>query len=292
VLREEIFGCYNLLCGAIDQFKVNADADLASMLRDEMVSLVDSYLDLKRRGGKLDFNDLLILVRDLLRSNREVREYLQRRYSHIFVDEFQDTDPLQAEILILLSSGDAEETSWLRVTPAQGKLFLVGDPKQSIYKFRRADLSLYREVCEALIGRGRGACEVDTQLPFGAADFRNSLTRRSRPEMTGDAASGQAQYSPLDDGAEAIEGQPSIVALPPPRPYGRNSKITKKAINECLPDTIVAYVEWLLKESGWEGARCGRRGTPGSAAEPAYCAAVPAVHELRRGHHARICAGF
>ena len=109
-----------------------------------MASLIESYLDLKRRSGKLDFNDLLILVRDLLRSNRDVRQYLQRRYSHIFVDEFQDTDPLQAEILILLSSADAEETSWLNVTPAPGKLFLVGDPKQSIYKFRRADLALYR----------------------------------------------------------------------------------------------------------------------------------------------------
>jgi ATP-dependent exoDNAse (exonuclease V) beta subunit len=212
---------------------------------------VDSYLDLKRRGGKLDFNDLLILVRDLLRSNREVREYLQRRYSHIFVDEFQDTDPLQAEILILLSSGDAEETSWLRVTPAQGKLFLVGDPKQSIYKFRRADLSLYREVCEALIGRGVGHVKL-TRSFRSVRPIQEFVNASFAPEMTGDAASGQAQYSPLDDGAEAIEGQPSIVALPPPRPYGRNSKITKKAINECLPDTIVAYVEWLLKESGWK----------------------------------------
>jgi len=62
----------------------------------------------------------------------------------IFVDEFQDTDPLQAEILLLLSSASPAESDWQKVRPGPGKLFIVGDPKQSIYRFRRADVRFTR----------------------------------------------------------------------------------------------------------------------------------------------------
>ncbi len=94
--------------------------------------------------------DLLIAVRDLVRDQQDVRGYLQQRFTHLFVDEFQDTDPLQAEILLLLAADDPDESDWRTVRPKPGKLFLVGDPKQSIYKFRRADMVLYRQIRERL----------------------------------------------------------------------------------------------------------------------------------------------
>jgi ATP-dependent exoDNAse (exonuclease V) beta subunit len=87
------------------------------------------------KAGRLDFLDLLIKARDLIRNNSAVRGELQRRFSHFFVDEFQDTDPLQAEILLLLAADDPEETNWRAIRPVPGKLFLVGDP--SIVDFRR-----------------------------------------------------------------------------------------------------------------------------------------------------------
>ena len=79
-----------------------------------------------------------------------MRRGFQRRFKRIFVDEFQDTDPLQAEILLLLAADNDDETDWRRARPRPGTLFLVGDPKQSIYRFRRADVGVYREVCERL----------------------------------------------------------------------------------------------------------------------------------------------
>jgi ATP-dependent exoDNAse (exonuclease V) beta subunit len=79
---------------------------------------------------------------------------LQARFTHIFVDEFQDTDPLQAELLLLLASNDPAQQDWLQSTPFSGKLFLVGDPKQSIYKFRRADVVLYQTIRQNLEARG------------------------------------------------------------------------------------------------------------------------------------------
>ena len=106
---------------------------------------------LKAKAGRLDFLDLLIKARDLIRDDAGVRSELQQRFTHFFVDEFQDTDPLQAEILLLLAADDPGETDWRAVRPVPGKLFLVGDPKQSIYRFRRADVALYEEVKERLL---------------------------------------------------------------------------------------------------------------------------------------------
>ena len=112
----------------------------------------------RRRAGALDFLDLLLGARDLVRSNAHVRSGFQARFKRIFVDEFQDTDPLQAEILLLLAAGDPNETNWRAVQPVRGRLFLVGDPKQSIYRFRRADMGIYRDVCKQLGGSEHPVC--------------------------------------------------------------------------------------------------------------------------------------
>ena len=68
--------------------------------------------------------------------------------------------------------------------------------------------------------------------------------------MQDDAAAGQAAYSPLHGDTPPIDGQPNSIALPVPRPYG-STRISKMSIDECLPDTIVAFVEWLVHKSGW-----------------------------------------
>jgi ATP-dependent exoDNAse (exonuclease V) beta subunit len=112
---------------------------------------------LKGREGALDFLDLLLRARDLIRDDIAVARDFQSRFKRIFVDEFQDTDPLQAELLILLASSDSGETRWEQVTPVPGKLFVVGDPKQSIYRFRRADVDVYRRACQLLEASGRCA---------------------------------------------------------------------------------------------------------------------------------------
>jgi len=104
-----------------------------------------AYRAAKESRRLLDFNDLLIVCRDMLRDNRAARLAFSRRFECLLVDEFQDTDPLQAEILFLLASSDPEQADWRKTRPAEGKLFVVGDPKQSIYRFRRADIEVYEE---------------------------------------------------------------------------------------------------------------------------------------------------
>ena len=99
---------------------------------------------MKAKDGALDFLDLLLVARNLVRDNRRVREGFQRRFKRIFVDEFQDTDPLQAEILLLLAADDPGETDWRQAKPLPGRLFLVGDPEAvdlPLPPRRRRDLS-------------------------------------------------------------------------------------------------------------------------------------------------------
>ena len=111
-------------------------------MHEALQAAIADYEALKSKTGSLDFLDLLIKMRNLVRDDEGVRKELQGRFTHFFVDEFQDTDPLQAEILLLLSADDHTVADWRAVHPVPGKLFLVGDPKQSIYRFRRADVAL------------------------------------------------------------------------------------------------------------------------------------------------------
>ena len=153
---------------------MEADADLAALLQQELRGAIERYEQLKAAAGALDFLDLLAPRARSGARQPHVRRGFQARFTHIFVDEFQDTDPLQAEILLLLAADDAAETDWRRVRPVPGRLFLVGDPKQSIYRFRRADVGIYREVCAAARRAGRATAAADHQLPQRARRSRRA----------------------------------------------------------------------------------------------------------------------
>jgi ATP-dependent helicase/nuclease subunit A len=106
------------------------------------------YDRIRREAGVLNFQDLLIKAAELLRApgQAHIRRYFRNRFRYLLVDEFQDTDPVQAEVMFLLTSEDPSETNWLECRPVPGSLFVVGDPRQSIYRFRRADITTYDQV--------------------------------------------------------------------------------------------------------------------------------------------------
>jgi ATP-dependent helicase/nuclease subunit A len=98
----------------------------------------------RRRDGQLEFHDLLVLARDLLRRDASVREELHHAYQRLLLDEFQDTDPIQIELAVRIAGGAAaSQDNWSEIEMPAGRLFFVGDAKQSIYKFRRANISTY-----------------------------------------------------------------------------------------------------------------------------------------------------
>jgi len=247
--RDEVVAAKDKLKAALEDFESLSGANLASLLQTELWGLVRTYEEHKTRSGKLDFADLLIRTRDLVRDDARVRNFLQAQFTHIFVDEFQDTDPVQAEILMLLSADDPAVSDWREVRPQPGKLFLVGDPKQSIYRFRRADIIFYQDICQVLQSKG-------VRLVYLSQSFRSvraiqqAVNTAFAPEMKGDPVTGQPSYVPLEEFATAAS-VPPIIVLPVPRPYGRFN-VTKYAIEASLPDATAAFVDWLLNESGWK----------------------------------------
>ena len=142
-------------------------AVLSAFVRDDA--------DRRRREGRLTFEDLLIEARNLLVNSAGARRFFRERYSHILIDEFQDTDPLQAEIVLLLAA-EHETNDWTNATPAPGRLLVVGDPQQAIYRFRRADIDTYTKV-RSLFQR---AADANAE---GTAEARLSVNFRSRPEL-------------------------------------------------------------------------------------------------------------
>ncbi len=121
-----------------------------SVLPRALCAFIEVFRVAKRQRSQLDFNDLLLLTRKLLRENADLLAHFRRRYDQILIDEFQDTDPLQAEIVWLLASEGELPENWWEITPAPGRLFVVGDPHQSIYRFRRADVDLFQSAAAAI----------------------------------------------------------------------------------------------------------------------------------------------
>jgi ATP-dependent exoDNAse (exonuclease V) beta subunit len=247
--RAEILARRDALRVRLNEFRDRAGASLAPLLRDELWPVVGIYRELKERSGRLDFLDLLLTARNLVRDNTAVRAELQARFTHIFVDEFQDTDPLQAEILLLLAADDPAAANWLEVRPREGKLFIVGDPKQSIYRFRRADVALYQAIKRRLLERG-AALEYLTVSFRATPDIQSMVNAAFAPAMAAESPT-QPAYAALEPYREAYEGQPAIVALPVPKPYSQYGRITNWSIEDSLPDAIAAFVKWLVSESGW-----------------------------------------
>lgn len=250
----------------VQGFVERAGADLAPRLRDDLSAVLEEYTRLKERAGCLDFLDLLLRARDLVRDNRAVREELQHRFTRVFVDEFQDTDPLQAEMLMLLSAGDASETDWRNVTPVAGKLFIVGDPKQSIYRFRRADVALYEAVKRQVVRSGGALVELNVSFRSvpriqeavnAAFSLVMAPAAESAPESETQtevyATASQARYVPLAPHRPGIDTQPAVIALSVPEPYpgADYRKPTFWKIEESEPDGVAAFVEWLVRQSGW-----------------------------------------
>ena len=158
-----------------DEFKKSVREGILGGLLAALDDFVKNHAERRRKAGTLNFDDLLLYARDLVRDHRDARDYFRNRYKVILIDEFQDTDPLQAEIVLLLASS-VDTKDWREAAPDAGRLFVVGDPKQSIYRFRRADIGVYKSVHDMF-------CAAAEHDPDSAAVLRLSVNFRSRPDL-------------------------------------------------------------------------------------------------------------
>lgn len=164
------------------------------------------YEQLKYEKGCLNYQDLLLKAKELLQSHTHVREDLQEKYRYLLVDEFQDTDPIQAEIMFLLTATDPTCKEWQRCVPKEGSLFIVGDPKQSIYRFRRADIDMYLAVKQHLENTDGEILALTTNfrtIPAVTNPFNSWL----KSQLPVEAHKYQAEYQPLIPDKSDAENQ-------------------------------------------------------------------------------------
>ena len=151
----------------------------------------ERYQTHKREAAQLDFDDLLATAVGLLRDHPAVRDSLAERYRHVLVDEFQDTDPIQAEIIWRLTGAPEDPQADWRTWPSRpGARFVVGDPKQSIYRFRRADVATYsalRTGIETATGGELLSISVNFRSRTGILELTNRTfaTPLSAPDQPG-----------------------------------------------------------------------------------------------------------
>ena len=145
--------------------------------RTLMEHIADAVLDAaeqRRASGELEFHDLLVLAHRVLRDHRDVRRSLRARWQRILIDEFQDTDPIQVEIAALLAAADEDAAAGTFPPLEPGRLFFVGDQQQSIYRFRRAEVELFRSVGRSLESSVVHLTQNFRSVP-GVTDWVNSV---------------------------------------------------------------------------------------------------------------------
>ncbi|GMU79525.1 MAG: ATP-dependent DNA helicase [Acidimicrobiia bacterium] len=216
-----------------------------------VVGFVRASVEQRRRAGRLEFHDLLVLARDLVRRDATVRAALHDRYHHLLLDEFQDTDPLQIELAVLIATSDADvdDRPWWECSVAPGRLFVVGDPKQSIYRFRRADIELYHQVRD-FFGE-RLSLSTSFRSRPAVIEFVNSVFRALLGD--GDPSGLQAAYDALLPVRADDDAPITIVGAEHPRDTDLASLRRQEAQE-------LAELVRRVRDEGWLVARRGPDG--------------------------------
>mgnify|MGYP003335570025 CR=1 FL=1 len=152
--ESEEFNAAGIIIDLAQQFQ-SVDQQFFKDLLSLIIPLVHRIRESFAQQGWLSFDSLLARARVLLHEHLAIRDRIKREYRAVLVDEFQDTDPVQYEIVLAVSElPGTHETAWQKMALEPGKLFIVGDPKQSIYAFRRADIEAFERVVEKIEATG------------------------------------------------------------------------------------------------------------------------------------------
>jgi ATP-dependent helicase/nuclease subunit A len=212
----------NWSAGSIDEVKGAAKelaataGDLVAGVRDQCLRRLTHWLagqvlvaaERRRAESRLEFHDLLVLARNLLRTSPSARRELHDRYQRLLLDEFQDTDPIQIELAVRIACGEhADADDWRDVVVPDGRLFVVGDPKQSIYRFRRASIATYLNAQAHLGATVSLTTNFRTVPPI--LDWVNAVFG----ELIQPVPDSQPSYQPLDPARSSLGSGPAVTVL-------------------------------------------------------------------------------
>jgi len=221
-------------------------------------------------AGWVGFDGLLARARDLLKHYPEIRRRLKQQFKTILVDEFQDTDPVQYEILLFLSErSDDAANRWQDVRLEPGKLFIVGDPKQSIFAFRRADIEAFQQVTDLVVGQGGLALTLITNFRSHASILGavNGVFGRLITEQPGL----QPAYHPIEPQPERPigAGTPGVeLRLTHDEEGGETDELNAEEAVRSEAEAIARWVkhEIIGKELLVDSAGGWRKAAPGDVA--------------------------
>lgn len=182
----------------IDQIKKLYKWWVHSVILALLCPYIEKFRKYRFENNKICQDDLLVCTRDMLKNKRSAREYLNSKYKTIYVDEMQDTDPLQAEILFFLTStkDSFNKECWQECKPNAGSLFIVGDPKQSIYRFRNADISVYNDLIKNFSNNSDTSRTCTLKINFRSLpSIVNAVDNLFEENMKG--SNYQAEYSSM-----------------------------------------------------------------------------------------------
>ena len=186
---------YEDCCTSWNTLLENIAAHVLADLIAEVQPILERFRDYKRDKALLDFDDLIFAARNLIRDHDDVRRSLAERFSKVLVDEFQDTDPLQSEIFWRLCGeppADGSSEDWTSYLIRPGALFLVGDPKQAIYRFRGADVGAYVQARDKIMAHdAKNVLSISTNfrscapiLTYVNERFETLLSSNGQPGFT------------------------------------------------------------------------------------------------------------
>ncbi len=228
----------------------------------------------RQRAGQLEFHDLLVLARALLRHRTHgpaVRTALHQRYQRLLLDEFQDTDPIQIELAARIAADDpgseaAGVVPWDQMEVTPGHLFVVGDPKQSIYRFRRADISTFLAAAERFGPEAGGVVELTANFRTvgPVIDWVNTTfaSLMAEPDDVALPVASQPHYIPLEPTRRAPDTGPAVAVLgraAHPREAVADELRSHEAAEVASTVARALHEGWEVDDGrgGWRPARLG-----------------------------------
>jgi ATP-dependent exoDNAse (exonuclease V) beta subunit len=220
-----------------------ARAQLLDQVRRQCLELLGGWVaarvvgaaTARARRGELTFHDLLALARRVVRDDPGVAAAVGRRWPRLFLDELQDTDPVQAELAVRLAARRPDgDRPWTELEVEPGRLFLVGDAKQAIYRFRRADIAVVDDLGRTVGGRTVELGDSWRSVP-GIVAWVNAVIGG----LFGEGVPGvQPAYQPLRARRPAgRHAHPPVVVLGGPDPEPRSADQRRQ---EAMADVAAA----------------------------------------------------
>ena len=247
---------------ALDALMQDAADGVLTVLAGEVARFTVRAADERRKDGRLEFHDLLVLARELLRTSTDARDALHRRYSRLLVDEFQDTDPIQIELAALIATAMTDPVApggdWTTIPVERERLFFVGDPKQSIYRFRRADIELFLAARDRFVD---DAVRLTTNFRT-VAPIIEWVNHVFGGLMTDEIPGRQPRYEPLAPHRPAGTVDHRVVTLG--GPHAKEEKLKAGPLRELeaasVADAVAEILRtpdaWLVeRDDAWHAAR-------------------------------------